>query len=83
MPQPTPDTLYFVFVPGSVKLKDSSGADSDGNFDAYHDYARADGFAYAIVLANDPQQTTNVRQPRAGRGDHRPPGGPVGDAWMV
>lgn len=60
VPQPTPDTLYFVLVPGSVKLKDPFGGLSDGNFDAYHFYARTDGFAYAIVICNDPHQATEA-----------------------
>jgi hypothetical protein len=60
VPAPTPDTLYFVFVPGSVHVKDSYGEISDGNFDAYHDYARGDGFAYAVVIASNPQQATKA-----------------------
>jgi hypothetical protein len=60
VPQPTPDSLYYVFVPGSVHVTDPYGDVSDGHFDAYHFYDRENGYAYAVTIASNPAQATKA-----------------------
>jgi hypothetical protein len=58
LPQPDPDTLYIVVIPGAEPVVDPSGAVSTRLFNAYHYYSRNEGFAYAVVIDQSSAQLT-------------------------
>jgi hypothetical protein len=50
LPQPDPNTLYFVFTPPQVVVVDRYGNDSANDFTGYHDFVSgSDGFTYAVI----------------------------------
>jgi hypothetical protein len=58
LPQPDPDTLYVVVVPGSEPVTDPHGTVSTRHFNAYHYYSQNGGFAYAVVIDHSQAQLT-------------------------